>query len=449
MTVTPEAPARPLRVVELRAENFQGLRAVQIRPDEHFVPVSGANGAGKSSLLNLLFATIAGGAASRQIPMPVRKGQARAEGRVDLGELIVERVWKEGDSPAGTVKVTAKDGSKLSSPQQVLDKLMGKLAFDPLAFTRLGDADQVAALLDVVRLPFDPAKLAAERKAMFEKRTDVNRDVRRLEGELANKPTPPPGTPLEKVSLTALADEHAAATRAHAGHQGLIRDAEDLARTVQRLTGEEEAVVAEIERLQQKLGLTRSLLSTTKGRVLDAQARIRQSADRLPDVHAVSARLNVAEQTNNLVQLAQDRAALAELAAERQRDADALTRDIADLDARRERALAQTDMPVDGLSLSDDGVTYRGIPLRLCSGAEQLRVSVGIAMAANPTLGVIRVTDGALLDENGMRILEEMARDRDVQIWVERVDTSGEVGIVISDGMVFAINGQPETAATR
>jgi hypothetical protein len=37
-----------------------------------------------------------------------------------------------------------------------------------------------------------------------------------------------------------------------------------------------------------------------------------------------------------------------------------------------------------------------------------------------------------------LRLIEEMAAERDAQIWLERVDESGQVGIVIEDGAVRA-----------
>ncbi len=66
--------------------------------------------------------------------------------------------------------------------------------------------------------------------------------------------------------------------------------------------------------------------------------------------------------------------------------------------------------------------------------AEKLRASVSIAMAMNPKLRVIRVRDGSLLDEDGLRLLAEMADKSDYQIWIERVDSSGKVGFVLEDG---------------
>ena len=92
-------------------------------------------------------------------------------------------------------------------------------------------------------------------------------------------------------------------------------------------------------------------------------------------------------------------------------------------------------MPVDGLSLTADGVFYDGIPFGQINTAEKLKVSVAVAMASNPELRVLRVENGCFLDDDGMNILRQMADDRDFQIWVERVGAE-EMSVVIDDGAV-------------
>jgi len=61
---------------------------------------------------------------------------------------------------------------------------------------------------------------------------------------------------------------------------------------------------------------------------------------------------------------------------------------------------------------------------------------LAIAMAANPALRVIRVRDGSLLDEDAMQMPADAADANDYQIWIERVDNTGEVGFVLEDGHI-------------
>jgi hypothetical protein len=89
-------------------------------------------------------------------------------------------------------------------------------------------------------------------------------------------------------------------------------------------------------------------------------------------------------------------------------------------------------------------VNYNGLPFEQGSDAEQLRVSISIAMASNPKLRVIRIRDGSLLDENGLKLVAELAHEKDYQIWIERVDTTGSIGIVMEDGEVTARKPEEE-----
>jgi hypothetical protein len=91
-------------------------------------------------------------------------------------------------------------------------------------------------------------------------------------------------------------------------------------------------------------------------------------------------------------------------------------------------------MPLPGLSFGNKEVLFDGLPLSQAGEAEQLRISVAIAMTANPKLRILRIKDGSLLDDKGMELLRTMATDSDYQIWIERVDTTGKVGIVMEDG---------------
>jgi hypothetical protein len=101
-------------------------------------------------------------------------------------------------------------------------------------------------------------------------------------------------------------------------------------------------------------------------------------------------------------------------------------------------AIAAAEMPVGGLGFGSGEVLLNGLPFEQASDAEQLRASTAIAMAANPKLRVIRIRDGSLLDEGGLSLLADWAKERDYQVWIERVDTSGKHGIVLEDGHVKA-----------
>ena len=98
-------------------------------------------------------------------------------------------------------------------------------------------------------------------------------------------------------------------------------------------------------------------------------------------------------------------------------------------------------MPVDGLGMADGAVTLNAIPLVQASDAEKLDVSCAIAMRQNARLRVLRIRDGSLLDEESKARIAAKAAEHQYQVWMECVDSSGKVGIVIEAGEVA--NAEP------
>jgi hypothetical protein len=424
---TTDQPGRPdpldgMRVVRLQARNFKRLVAVDITPDpdRDVVVLSGANGMGKSSVLDAIWAVCANAQTARSIPHPIRHGTDTARVQLDLGELIVTRTWTE----KGTrLTVEGRDGGRMRNPQTVLDCLLGSLSFDPLTFAGMRERDQVAELLRVLNLPEDPAVIDSKRAEIFERRTEVNRDVRRLAAQLDGLPADPAAPDAEVTISEALANltEARAQVERHRAdeHRAEVMDTRiaEVAQHINRL--EEE---------RRELGEARFALC----------AQLDQSEQSLPDLDALQADVVDLEQRNMRARAAATRRKINAEHAARVAESDALTVSIGSLDETKRTLLAEATMPLPGLGFADDGngLTHRGVPLAQCCSSERLKVSIAVAMAANPRLRVIRVTDGSLLDSDSMRLLEAMAAEHGCQVWVEVVDESGAVGIVIEDGAV-------------
>jgi hypothetical protein len=101
------------------------------------------------------------------------------------------------------------------------------------------------------------------------------------------------------------------------------------------------------------------------------------------------------------------------------------------------KALQAAKFPIIGLSITDDGVLFNNLPFSQICTSEQTKVSIAIAMAANPTLRVMLSREGSLLDEKNLAMLEQMVKDHDYQLWIEMVSSNGrQTGVVIEDGAV-------------
>lgn len=398
-----------MKIIKLTAENVKRLRAVEITPDGTVQVITGRNAQGKTSVLDAIWLALGGGAASRETIRPIRDGEDHASVTLDLGDLIVTRTWT-GDKTALTVK--AADGAKYSSPQSVLDSLVGRLSFDPLEFTRLSSRDQVSALLDIVSLDVDLDDLARQRQAAYDQRTEVGRAGKAI-GEIP-EPTPAPDVEASAGDLIAKIREAGALIERQQHEQRRLQEARD---RVSDLT-------AALQEWQDTLAKCEAAVAAHVA---------------APDVAAMEAELDSLEETNRAVRANAD---IAQRVARREAlraEYDALTARIDALDKTKADALAQAQFPVAGLGFDEQGVTYGGVPFSQASSAEQIRVSLAMAMSLNPKLRVIRILDGSLLDADNLALISEMAAEQDYQVWIERVGDAGSgVGVVIEDGAVAA-----------
>jgi len=415
---------RGLRVVKLEAENYKRLSAVEIIPDldAATVTIAGRNAQGKSSVLDAIWAALSNTAASKgtTTTRPIRDGEKSARVSVDLGDIIVTRKW-EGDK--NTLVVESVDGARFPSPQRMLDELIGHFSFDPLAFASLPAKSQQAELLHLVDLPFEPEALAGQRKAAFDDRTIVGRAVKQLQGQLAGFPEIGDDIPDEPVSVAALVAELDAA-----------RDIEVSYDVANEEIGTARNIIAETDRaiadLQAKKTRWLDKLKETKERLRNLPERV--------DVVPIRDQIDGAETVNAAVRQKHQRQEVIDLIADEKATYDSLTARIAELDKTKSDGLAAAVFPIDGLGFDDDGVTYNGVPFAQASSAERLRVSVAMAMALNPQVRVIRISDGSLLDSENLAVIESMASEQGFQVWIEVVDETGTIGVVIEDGQVKA-----------
>lgn len=460
-----------MKIVRLTAENIKKLRAVEITPAGEIVSISGKNGAGKTSVLDSIWWALAG---TKTIQgQPIRKGESKARIKLDLGELIVERKFSEHGS---TLTVESADGARFPSPQSMLDKLLGELSFDPLAFARMEPRKQFDELRRVAKVEIDIDKLNALNTSDYDKRTDINRDAKAKRAQIdgITIPAEVKGDPVDEAALVDAiqkagetnADIETRKGRRDAAQGAIARlktDAVNMTTQAGRVRAEADAAhkaagVAAQEAYDRAVkaaseALTKALNEASKWELASKAATEEAAAfekklagaPELPkpvDVSGLRQKLDAAKQTNAAIvtrkTMVERKAALIKEATELEARSKALTEGMDARERAKADAIKGAAMPVPGLGFGDGEVTYNGIPFEQASSAEQLRVSMGIAIAANPKLRVIRITDGSLLDEDSMATIAAMAKDSDYQVWVEVVDSSGKLGVVIDDGAVVS-----------
>lgn len=413
-----------MKIYQLKAENFKGLKVVQITPEGNVVQITGKNGQGKTSVLDGICAAFCGRFA-KSLDKPVRTGAEGAEVTVETEDLIVTRKWNaDGKS---TLRVENKEGKRFASPQSVLDALVGALSFDPMEFSRQKPREQRETLLSLVDLGYDPDEVERRIKAIYDERTVVGRELKTAQGAYDECPVPPEGTLDKEVSVSGLMDQ--------------LREAEErkkkndqIRRHLHELEDEQDGRNKKIAELEKELAMYRQEAEKCKAYIQEAELLVTELVD--PNIELIKEWIASADERNANYRLKKRMEDLRVKAKAKQAEYDGLTEKLNAVQKAKADALAAVKFPVVGLGFDADGVTFNGIPFAQASSAEQLKVSLGIAMELNPRLRVIRITDGSLLDEDSMAEIRAMAEEKDYQVWIECVDSSGKVGVVIEDGTV-------------
>lgn len=434
-----------MKILKLSAENIKKIKTASITPEGHLVVIGGPNDAGKSSFLDSIEMAL-GGAASLPT-QPVRHGAKSGRVQLELGESVEigpELIVKLTLTASGgrALSVENKDGFAAKAPQKLLDDLYSALTFDPLEFERQDDKAQAETLRALVGL--DTRDLDQQRQALYDERTNVNRDVRtsQIDAETLPRYTEAPAT---EVSIAELAEELSAAEQlakiatekqlaSERSKASGVRLAEDLKRS-QR----------EIEELEQELQRRRERATSVSVQISEqaedyaiAVSAAKDAAEAVPGTAAIRARLSEAEGTNIKVRANRQRAEAIEDLERTKAKATSLTSRITAIDAERMSRIAAVHFPVPGLGFDENGVTFEGLPFSQASSSTRTLVSMSIAIAKNPKLRVALVRDGSLIGSEKLKLIAEIAESTDSQVWIEMLQESrsDRTSVFITDGEV-------------
>jgi hypothetical protein len=347
---------------------------------------------------------------------------------------------------AGYLTIEGKDGKVWKDPDEVLRSLMGAISFDPLAFLSMEPKKQFDALAHIAMPDVDLDAIEVQAKADYDQRTVIKkeRDALQLRRDAILIPE---GLPTEKINEVALVTDLQKASEYNAGLQELQRDRDRLEERVAADEAEAQTNRTKAEELRaqaENLDRAAFVLDESNKKTREVMARWeplpepRDSAD-------LAEKINHARHVNAAIERAAGRAKLDEEIAAKQAEWEELDEAVKRGVRKKDEALALAKYPIEGLGF-DTGkreVIYNNLPFDQGSHAEQMKVSMSIGMAINPKLRIMRIKDGSLLDDKTLAIVTAMAVDKDFQVWIEEVSTTGKVGIYLEDGEVKAINEEP------
>lgn len=424
-----------MKIINLCAENVKKLIAIDITPKGNLVEITGKNGSGKTSTLDSIWWALAG--QTNIQGNPIRKGENTAIIKLDMGEFKVTRTFSRLDKhTTSTIKIEDAKGTAIRQPQTMLDKLLGELSFDPLAFARMSKKEQFEQLKRFVP-DVDFEKIEKEQQADYDYRTNINRKASEAK-ILADKIEVAIEAGEKEVDESKLVSELEAAGKHNtdietrkANREKMSVQAANLVKDAERMATEADELEAKCKELREKCAATIKEAGAINDKLATAPA--------LPapiDTTAVKERINLAREVNKKFDLLRQKEEHLSVHAKHKEESDEITTRMNAREADKRSKIAQAKLPVPGLGFGDNEILINEVPFCQASDAEQLQVSIAMAMALNPTVRVIRVRDGSLLDSDSLAMLSKMADDKDYQVWIETVNSGSPAAIVLENGQV-------------
>lgn len=411
-----------MKILNLKVENVKKIKVVEIAPNGNLVVVGGNNAQGKSSVLDSIWMAIGGKAASPD--RPIRDGAQTGHIELEMDEDFVVRRNFFGDGTT-TLEILNKLGAKYPTPQTILNGFCNKFSFDPLAFQSYDKKKQVEIVKNLAGV--DTTQLEKEIKEKIEDRQFLKRDIDRLDKENEGKNYDISFAP-QKVDTVAIQAQCQQAletekTRSHYTQQAHIHrfNAEQAEKKIEEYTRAIETLKANIVQYRQTAAEIDAKLACLPPPV---------------DIVLLNASMEKATLHNAECDNWLERKKKWDFMIQQKVQLEALEKEIANKEAEKKQIIASAKLPISGLSFTEDGLLFNGVPFEQCSSAERLKVSTAMGIALNPRLRVLLIRDGSLLDESNLRIVAEMAAKHDAQVWIERVGDGEECSVVMEDGLI-------------
>jgi DNA repair protein RecN (Recombination protein N) len=394
-----------MNIHKISIRNILGVEHVEFTPARGVTRITGANGAGKTSIVEALKSVVRGGHDATLL----RAGQKEGEVVIEFdGGILEQRVRANG-----TTRKIKQGGVEQRKPAEAIARLWDGVSANPVEFVTAKPARRLDMLLEVVdaapvvaeveRLTGEKAPgggsaldvIAAARKAAYDARTEANRAAKIarnhaevISADLTDESPEDIGVRAAAANAkardlrTALAS---AIDAAKAGAEGALSDARRVM---------DEAIAAARAAYEE----TAALIQQAKDEAIAAE---RERYDGQIET-AVAEAERLAEVERAAIAAAGRRKLLGELneqATKLEAESESLTKTIAALDGLKQRTLDSLDIP--GVTVEDGNIHYGGIPFERLNTATQWALAIKLARLRAGELPLI-CCDGleALDDEN-------------------------------------------------
>ena len=333
--------------------------------------------------------------------------------------LVVERKGKNSD-----LKVTDPEGNK--GGQQLLNEFVEQLALNLPKFMENSSREKADTLLRIIGVGDSLAALEQQERELYNRRLAIGQIADQKE-KFAKEQPYYPDAPKEIVSASEL-----------------IRQQQDiLARNGENQRKREN--LHSLEQEYQKINDQLSELMKQQDNVHRDLETARKSTEDLVDESTAELEKNITEieEINRKVRANLDKDKAEDDALEYRNQYRALTQEIEDIRKSKTDLLESAELPLEGLSVEEGELVYKGQRWDNMSGSDRLKVATAIVRKLNPRCGFVLLDK---LEQMDMATLKEFGfwlEEQGLQAIATRVSTGDECSIIIEDGYVAGIVSTP------
>lgn len=468
-------------IKKLTLSNFQVIEKFDADFTGAIYFITGDNELGKSTLLKAIGALLTG-----KRDDVLRNGASKGFAKMVVGddgeEFEVSLSFTEAN-PRGTLTIKQASTGLNTSNVSMLQRIFGYQDFDALEFSRWsetaeGRRKQIAVvkslLPDAVKERIE--EIDSEVANLKAERTGVNRDVKTFEGFVKTIAAQLSRGDLEKyaspVDVSELMEKQRTNVqlieKAKTARQMLAQRVEQLAaipgrisavqaqfdnrmsdaaaklqsaidaynRAVEAFDKAKKEIEAEKKEIMRERDFNLESIEedrkTFEERKANAETWLAKYEKINPEKTDVPQMLAEAEAHNkkyNLVCQYKEKAAQYKDIKAKSEDMDRLINDLSD---ERAELIANADLPIEGLSFGEDGLTLNGIPFMpgKVSDSQTMEIAAKLVIASNPTVKVFRIARGESLGSKRLQTIIDLAKRNGYQGFIEQVQRGQDTMMV-------------------
>lgn len=310
--------------------------------------------------------------------------------------------------------------------QTLLDSFIEKLALNLPKFMASSDKEKANTLLQIIGVGPQLMELERQEKEAYQDRLMAGR-IADQKKKFAQEQAHYDGVPEQLVSPQELINQQQAILAQNGENARKREKVDQYEHQVHTLTEEVARIQQMLKEKQDALAKAMNDLAIAK---TDAMDLVDQSTEELEN------NLQEIEEINRKVRANLDKHKAEEDA--RQAELEWENKDAVLKKVRKDKLdlLKEANLPLEGLSIEDSALIYKGQKWDNMSSAEQLIVATSIVRKLNPECGMVLVDKLEQMDTETLKEFGTWAEKEGLQIIGTRVSTGSECSIIIEDGYV-------------